>query len=63
MRINAANGIRLLEQMSVDYQFCACHNLLAVQEENPKVLTDLGLQQAIKNEATARCFLLASPTV
>jgi len=23
----------------------ACHNLLAVQEEKPKVLTDLGLQQ------------------
>ena len=22
----------------------ACHNLLAVQEENPKVLTDLGVQ-------------------
>jgi hypothetical protein len=22
----------------------ACHNLLAMQEENPKVLTDLGLQ-------------------
>jgi len=63
MRLNAANGIRLLEQMSVDHQFCAWHNLLAVQEENPKVLTDLGLQQAIKNEATARCFLLASPTV
>jgi len=22
----------------------ACHNLLAVQEENPKILTELGLQ-------------------
>jgi hypothetical protein len=22
----------------------ACHNLLAVQEENPKILTDLGLK-------------------